>query len=121
MIHGVLIAESLRCETTLDGLNLMVRKLERLRPSNTTADQAQVWTLLHFQAEDADAEELSAALADALDAPGWYADFYSDAESFVIFPGRVFRYARGDGLGRSAAANHGRTLGIPESQLDWPS
>jgi hypothetical protein len=36
------------------------------------------------------------AFAEVLDQPGWYADFHSPAESFVVFPGRIFRYPRGE-------------------------
>jgi hypothetical protein len=38
----------------------------------------------------------------------------------VVFPGRVFRYRRGDEAARAQAQEHGRQLGIPEHQLDWP-
>jgi hypothetical protein len=54
-----------------------------------------------------------------LDGPGWYADFHDEHESFVIFPGRVFRYWRGDAAARAEAQEYGRGLKIPEPQLDW--
>jgi hypothetical protein len=57
--------------------------------------------------------------ADVLDQPGWYVNFQSFAESFVVFPGRVFRYPRGDDSGRAQAQAYGRQLAIPEPQLDW--
>lgn len=53
--------------------------------------------------------------------PGWYADFRSPTETFVVFPGRIFRYPRGEVTGRAAAEAHGRILGVPGSQLDWPT
>ena len=37
----------------------------------------------------------------------------------MVFPGRVFRYRRGDVAARQAAQEHGRRCGVPESQLDW--
>jgi hypothetical protein len=40
-------------------------------------------------------------------------------ESFVIFPGRVFRYRRGDETRRAEAQTYGRQLAVPEPQLDW--
>ena len=120
MIQGVLIAESLRTETTLDDLRIVVSKITRFRPPVTTPDQASVWTLLHFEADEARAENLAHMLASALDEPGWYADFFSPHETFVVFPGRVFRYERGDEGARAEAAKHGRSLNIPEAQLDWP-
>jgi hypothetical protein len=65
---------------------------------------------------------LAQTFAGALDDQpvAWYADFRSPAETFVVYPGRIFRYPRGDHAGRAAAEAHGRQLAIPESQLDWP-
>jgi hypothetical protein len=91
-----------------------------LRPGGTTADQPEVWTLLDFEADEAEADEFTRIFADALDQPGWYADFRSPVETFVVFPGRIFRYPRGDDAGRAEAHAHGRKLAIPEAQLDWP-
>ena len=90
MLEGTLIAESLRVGTTLADLNLTVRKISRYRAGGTTPDQ-----------------------------PGWYVNFQSPAESFIVFPGKIFRYPRGDAAGRAAAQAHGRQLAIPEPQLDW--
>jgi hypothetical protein len=39
---------------------------------------------------------------------------------FVVFPGRFFRYIPGDTLTKDAARTYGRSIGIPDSQLDWP-
>jgi hypothetical protein len=121
MIEGTLIAESLRVGTNLENLNLNVHKISRLRPGDTTAGQPEIWTLLDFEADEAEADELARAFADALDdQPSWYVDFRSLEETFVVFPGRIFRYPRGDDLGRAQATAHGRQLAVPESQLDWP-
>jgi hypothetical protein len=121
VLKGVLIAESLRVGASLDDLNLVVRRIRRLQPRGATADQAPTWTLLDFEVDEPDAEALAQRLAAALAAPGWYADFHSPAESYVVFPDRVFRFRRGDAAGRAEAEAHARTLGIPEQQLDWPA
>jgi hypothetical protein len=115
----ILIAESLRVGTNLENLKLTVRKISRYRAQGTTPDQPDIWTTLDFAAEEAEAGELAQAFADALDKPGWYVNFESPAESFVIFPDRIFRYPRGDEAGRAGAQAHGRKLAIPEPQLDW--
>lgn len=120
MLNGVLIAESLQVGAVLDNLGVTVTGIRRTRPEGTTADQPAVWTLIDFAAGDEDVDRLAALFADALDQPGWYVDFRTDAETFVIFAGRVFRYPRGDPAGRAAAQRHGRALGVPEPQLDWP-
>jgi hypothetical protein len=119
MIEGTLIAESLRAGTNLENLKLTIRKISRYRAQGSTPGQPDIWTVLDFEADEAGAGKLAQALCDALDQPGWYADFRSPAESFVVFPGRIFRYPRGDQAGRAEAQAHGRQLAIPESQLDW--
>lgn len=119
MLEGTLIAESLRVGTTLADLNLIVREISRYRAGGTTPDQPEIWTTLAFEAEDSHARELADVFAEVLDQPGWYVNFQSAAESFVVFPGKIFRYPRGDAAGRAAARAHGRQLAIPEPQLDW--
>ena len=119
MLEGTLIVESLRVGTTLAGLNLTVRKISRYRAGGTTPDQPDIWTTLDFEAGDSGARELAEVFAEVLDQPGWYVDFQSPAESFVVFPGKIFRYPRGDTAGRASAQAHGRQLAIPEPQLDW--
>jgi hypothetical protein len=120
MLEGTLIAESLRVGTTLADLRLTVRKISRYRAGGTTPRQPDIWTTLDFEADDSDARELAQVFAEVLDdQPGWYVNFQSPAESFVVFPGKIFRYPRGDAAGRAAAQAHGRQLGIPEPQLDW--
>ena len=119
MLEGTLIAESLRVGTTLADLNLIVRKISRYRAGGATPDQPDIWTALDFEADNRDARELAEAFAGVLDQPGWYVNFQSPAESFVVFPGKIFRYPRGDAAGRAAAQAHGRQLAIPEPQLDW--
>ena len=120
MIQGTLIAESLRVGADLANLELTVRTISRYRATGTTADQADIWTVIDFEADEAGAASLADEFAAVLDEPGWYVNFESPAESFVIFPGRLFRYPRGDEAGRVVAQAHGRRLGIPERQLDWP-
>lgn len=120
MIQGTLIAESLRVGTVLDSLKLTVRRISRYRAGGTTPDQPEIWTSLDFEAEEAQAEELAQAFSDVLDQPGWYVNFESPAENFVVFPDRIFRYPRGDAAGRAMAQMHGRQLAIPAPQLDWP-
>jgi hypothetical protein len=120
MIEGTLIAESLRVGTNLENLILTVRKISRYRAQGITPDQPDIWTVLDFEADEAGARELAEVFATALDQPGWYVDFHSPTDTFVVFPGRIFCYPRGDQAGRADAQAYGRHLAIPEPQLDWP-
>jgi hypothetical protein len=89
---GILIAESLRIGSWLQG---------------------------HFGTEDEDLERLAEALAESLEDVGWYADFHTEKETFVVFSGRVFRYASGDSVARAKAESYARERGVPDTQIDW--
>jgi hypothetical protein len=119
MIEGTLIAESLRVGANLEHLSLIVRKISRYRAGGTTPEQPEIWTVFEFEADEAEADNLARAFAAGLDEPGWYVNFQSPAQAFVVYPGKIFRYPRGDGEGRAEAQAYGRRLAIPEPQLDW--
>lgn len=118
-MKGTLIAESLRVGSDLRTLRLVVTEIRRFATSDLPEYQPPVWTVLEFEADDVSAEQLAASLATALDEPGWYANFSTSDETFVVYPNRIFRYPRHDQHGREEAQAHGRTLGVPEPQLDW--
>ena len=120
MLSGVLIGESLRAGAELSGIPLVVTRLWRSRAGSSEAGQPALWTLMEFSAEDDEAEGLAEALSGCL-APtgGWYVNFNTAEDAFVVFAGKVFRYPRGDASGREAAKEHARSIGVPEQQLDW--
>ena len=120
MIKGALLTESLRIGAPLAIAGLRVTTLERRHISGTPS-QPDVWTFLVFEADDEVAGPLAAALESTLEPEGgWYADFASEAEHVVVFAGRTFRYQRDDPVGRRAAEAYGRSVGVPDDQLDWP-
>jgi hypothetical protein len=120
MIDGTLIAESLRGGTNLEDLSLAVRKISRYRAAGTTPEQPEVWTVFEFEADEAAGDDLAQAFAGALDDdPVWYVNFQSPSLAYVVYPGKIFRYPRGDQAGREQAQAYGRQKGIPEPQLDW--
>jgi hypothetical protein len=120
-LEGALIAESLRIGARIDGVALTVTTISRAELGDVDAGQPRVWTFIEFEADDGEAERLIDALERALrPSGGWYCDFRNDAETFVVFADHTFRYPRGDPDGRAAAAAYGRTVGVPELQLDWP-
>ncbi|MDH6220336.1 hypothetical protein [Streptomyces pseudovenezuelae] len=120
MLEGVLIAESLRVGAELAGVPLHVTKMARVEVGNAAAEQPQQWTLLDFAAEEADAARLAEQLAACL-APtgGWYVNYNTTAEAFVVFADKIFRYPRKQTEGRRQAQAYARSIGIPEPQLDW--
>lgn len=119
---GTLIAESLDLGAELDGVTLSVTRVARVLLGEVASGQPAVWTVIEFEIADDDAERLAAALEAALrPTGGWYCDFRSDTETVVVFHGRSFRYRRGDPTGRAAATDYGRSVGVPDAQLDWPT
>src|SRR6186713_2818369 len=124
MATGTLIGESIRPGTTLDGVPITVHRIERVEPDNISAEQLAAglptrWTLLFFEVADEAAPALADALAAILDEPGWYVDFHTADESFVVFREAVFRYATGDADGRAEAEAYARAKGVPDAQIDW--
>jgi hypothetical protein len=118
VLRGAIVGESLRVGTVVEGVPLVVRRLERVDAG--AAEQPPQWTLLWFEAADSDADRLAATLSEALDSVGgWYADFHSNSEVTVVFSGRVFRYPHGDRGERAKVEEYARSLGVPETQLDW--
>jgi hypothetical protein len=120
-LAGGLIAESLRIGAVMEDVVLTVRKISRADVGDVDAGQPLTWTFIDFEAADADAERLAEMLSRSLELKcGWYCDFRTADETFVVFADHIFRYNRGDLAGRAAAEQHGRSAGVPESQLDWP-
>jgi hypothetical protein len=117
---GGLIAESLRIGAVLD-MPLTVTRISRADVGDVDAGQPRTWTFIDFEVADTDAERLAHALERALETRGgWYCDFRTETETFVVLAGRTFRYPRGDESGRAEAADYARSVGVPEAQLDWP-
>jgi hypothetical protein len=118
---GALIAESLSKDNPLDGVVLQVRKISRGDVGDVSAGQPLTWTVIEFEVDEQVVTDLAESLSRSISASGgWYCDFRTDDETFVVFAGRVFRYPRGEAQGRAEAEAHGRAVGVPEVQLDWP-
>lgn len=93
----------------------------RAREAPSTEGQPTEWTVIGFEADDDEADDLAEALSSNLKREGgWYADFRAGDDHVVVFAGRVFRYRRGDVEGREEAMRYGESVGVPRHQLDWP-
>jgi hypothetical protein len=119
VIRGAILAESLSPGTGFDGHGMRIVRCTRYEVSGAAEYQPPIWTLIEFEAPVSSCAALASELADSMLSPGWYANWNSDTEATVVFPGKVFRYSRGDQAGRAEAQAHGRSAGVPEPQLDW--
>jgi hypothetical protein len=117
MLRGLLLKESLHDTSVLSLLR--ITRTETWQINNATADQPTTWTALLFEADAEQADLVSQALSRAIEPRGWYLNASTASRAYVIFPDRVFVYQQGDRGQRIAAREYARSLGIPESQLDW--
>lgn len=117
---GTLLGESIQPGMVLEDIPLTVTRIHRAAAGDAEAGQPELWTFIEFCVAADRAAELADALSHVLSRDGgWYCDFRSRDEVFVVFHGRAFRYPRGDRSERARAEEYGRSMGVPEAQLDW--
>jgi len=122
MARGQLIAESLKTgeRFRLSGVRLVGVTRVEVPPERLRSDQPRRWTFIGFEMDDELAATVAEGLAIALDGDGgWYCNFSTADEAWVVYRGRVFHYPIGDPAGRTEAQSYGRSIGVPEPQLDW--
>lgn len=117
MLKGLILKESLEDSLVLDLVH--ITRTETWQVSNAAQHQPATWTALSFEADDGQADSLTGQLSRSLKAQGWYVNASTATHVYVIFPGKVFKYRKGDTAQRETAKRYGRSLNIPESQLDW--
>ncbi len=116
LITGIALEESLNTVPN----NIKVNKKEKWDVKNTTKNQPSSWTALHYYGKESQAEEIAQKFSNQLKSGQWYTNFTtSKGEVFVIFPGKIFTYAKGDPKGRKKAIAYGKSINIPKGQLDW--
>jgi len=120
MVKGYILIEGIRVGARLEGLALRLLKIERYDMETATPEQPPVSTTVEFEFGEGDAERVATALSEVIsEKGGWYTNFTLQDETFVIFAGRVFRYRHDDHAGRAEVAAYGRSVGVPDAQLDW--
>ncbi len=117
MLTGLLLKESLQDESVLNLVH--ITKTESWNAANAAPNQPKTWTAISFEADEDLADEIAAAFSRALQPEGWYLNYAFANKVYVIFPKKVFKYLRGNQRARQQAIRFGRTLNIPNSQLDW--
>lgn len=114
---GLLLKEGLKDETVLK--YLMVTKTEIWNAENAEGDQPKQWTAIYFEVTKKKVNEAAEQLSRALKPKGWYLNIFGENIIFVVFPNKVFRYKKENISEKIRAIEYGKTIGIPENQLDW--
>lgn len=117
MYTGTLIKESLKKEDLWDSLTLTDFETETLKEH--APDQPSVWHLAQLNIENVDVEETAQELSKSLKRGTWYVDFSDGVTVYIVFLGKVFKYPKGNLEKKKEAQSYGRSLGIPERQLNW--
>ncbi|MFA5945410.1 MAG: hypothetical protein WC802_00670 [Patescibacteria group bacterium] len=115
--RGLLLKEGLTDETILN--DLVITKTDYWDVKNSSADQPKQWTAVSFEVEGDRADVIAENLSNVLKPTGWYLNMNSNDTVMVVFPGKVFKYLKGDSAKRAEAIEFGRSIEIPDSQLDW--
>ncbi len=74
------------------------------------------WHIYHVYATDSQLASLTQQVR-----LGWYCHFWRGEELAVIFPSKRFNIKAHDRSTRKAAVEYGRSIGIPENELDFPT
>jgi hypothetical protein len=117
VLKGLLLQESLEEPSVLELLR--ITNTEVWRVANATADQPTTWTAVSFEVESDQADRIAEKLSQVLKSQGWYISACTTTKVYVIFPRKIYKYRKGDSVQRDEARRYGRSVGIPESQLDW--
>lgn len=105
---GVIITESLENPEFVN--NLKIYKKEILGE-----DSDDPWHLSYVEVDEKTINELIKELKQ-----GWYAHFWKGRDIIAIFKGKKFKFNFDDKLTWKDAVEYGKSIGIPEEQLDFP-
>lgn len=105
--HGIIIREGLKDPSILNKVKILGRK--------RTGD----WTLLRVGVDRDEIDEVIRTVQKCLATkPAYYAHFYRNEELIVVFPTKIFHLTL-DKKTWKTAIDYGKSLGIPEEELDF--
>jgi hypothetical protein len=119
LFTGLIIKESLASDTVLTELGFQIVKTEEWHIGERTADfQPSTWNAIFVEGFEEKIDEIASKLSQTI-LPKWYANISDATTEYVIFHGQVFSHRKGDKADAAEAIEYGRSVGIPEHQLDW--
>ena len=113
---GVIIEESLKDAQVLDNLKITNTKIEQVTPSHETPHLKQ-WTLHSVDLDSEDLDSIANKISHNL-LPAWFVHFYDNDNFVVVFPEKVFTFAKSDKVARAEVEQYGISIGIPPHQMD---
>ena len=114
---GVIISEGLEEPSLLNGFDVYRARISKRDQPIDDRGHKERWHLYWVRATDKQIEALSSQIKD-----GWYAHFWKDKKKLVaVFRGKKFEFKSRDKSTWNEAVEYGKSVGIPEEQLDFPT
>ena len=119
MYSGLIIKESLNNLLILEDKAIKVLRIERWEPAERAADfQPFSWNAIYIEGAEESMNQVANKISKSI-LDRWYANLSDDSTEFVIFHNRIFKHKKGDREDAREAIEYGKSIGIPEHQLDW--
>lgn len=119
--RGVIIEESLETADVLREVRIVQTKVESVTEKHQTPWLKQ-WTLHTVEIPEERVRAITENISQSLDrqhGASWYADFKNDFTHFIIFRNKIFQVDRSKKEQYETVVKYGRSLGIPDYQLDF--
>lgn len=106
---GTIVEESLKDNRYLNKLSIAGLKISS---TDIAADRWHVYKVLI-------SEDQITEIANQLKPEKWYMHFWRGDDVIAVFPGRTFRFKHSDTSTWGDAIAYGKSINIPEGQLDF--
>ena len=119
MYNGLILKESLGSVDVFVDDRIIITKEEIWKVGRRAVDwQPKVWTAIYVEGEEEDIEDIAVIISNSI-LDKWYANLSNSTTEYVIFHKKIFSYTKGDDDTKQKAKNYGKSIGVPEHQLDW--
>ena len=107
-LKGTIVLESLNDDRILNEVEVSHFRVTK----EETSDER--WHMFTVRADEGTVARLAGFLK-----PGWYAHFWNGDDVVAVFQGQTFNFKYSDRSTWKEAVEYGKSLGIPEEQLDF--
>ena len=119
MYTGLILKESLKYVDILENKDIKISRIEYWEPGDKAADfQPDTWTAIFVEGIEENIEHVAKKISKAI-LPRWYANLSNDSTEYVIFYNKIFKHEKGNKEDAKEAIQYGKSIGIPDHQLDW--
>ncbi len=119
MYTGLIIKESMEKSDIFDDNDLKISKTESWELGERVANfQPKTWTAIFIEGEEEKIDAIAKKISKSI-LPKWYANISNSTTEYVIFHEKIFKHKKGNKKDAKEAISYGKSVGIPEHQLDW--